>query len=119
MQDDDSEFLDDAIKDKIASIVIGSGKSRRRKDESGYYVEPGSSISSALDEIETLGELKDKLVEMGIIAGGGGGFLQGMPYFRPCPSSPSTILRQREAIEPLSLSGGLRARQSTELISYS
>lgn len=99
LQDEESDFLDDAVKDKIANIVTGSGKSRRHREESGVYLEPGSSLSSALDEIDTLEELKARLVESGMVSGGGG-FLQGMTLRDILAALPSIAALMGKAPPP-------------------
>lgn len=76
LQEEDSEFLDDVIKDKISTIITGSGRKRHRDESGGVYLEPGSNLSSALDDIETLEELKERIA--GLQGGGGGGFFAGM-----------------------------------------
>ncbi len=59
--------------------VIGETKGKgKRRGEPEYYGEPGSSISQALEDVESLSDLREKLAELGMIEGGGGGFFKGM-----------------------------------------
>lgn len=76
LESGESELLDDVVREKI-STILGSGQKRRGRGESEYY-EPGSSISQALEEVESLSELREKLQELGMVEGGGKGFFKGI-----------------------------------------
>lgn len=78
----DPELAEQFIESEVESILAGGneGKSRRRRTEPDYFEGEGgtSSISQALEEVASLGELKEKLAELGLVDGGGGGFLKGL-----------------------------------------
>ena len=64
--------------ENVITEVIGEGKPRKRRGEPEYYGEPGSSISQALEEVQSLSELREKLQDLGMVEGGGKGFFKGM-----------------------------------------
>jgi len=77
---------DDDLRRQYAEGMIGEilggpkrGSSRRRDEPEDFYQMPGSSISQALEEIDSLAALKQKMEEMGMSNGGGkGGFFGGL-----------------------------------------
>ena len=77
---EDPELAEQFVESQVDDILSG-GKpsSRRRKGEPEYYGNEGiSSISQALEEVESLSMLREKLQDLGMVDGGGKGFLKGM-----------------------------------------
>jgi len=75
----DPELSERFIEDQVENILYDGKPKRSRREldyDDGYGV--GSSISQALEEVESLSELKDKLETLGMGGKDGQGFLSGL-----------------------------------------
>ena len=74
----DPELAEQFVEAQVEAILSEGKPIRRHRGESEYYPESGSAITQAVEELESLGEFKEKLAELGMTEGGKQGFFSGM-----------------------------------------
>lgn len=77
---EDPDLAKQFVEAEIENILTGGKPGRyHRAGDGNYFPESGESgLELALDQIDSLNNLREKLTEMGLIEGKGGGFWAGM-----------------------------------------
>jgi len=74
------EIAEEFIQQKLMTVIGGNNKRKGGHDIEYFDNSPISSLKQALEDIDDLSQLNEKLVEIGISKSGNGGFLSGFTF---------------------------------------